>query len=243
MIILTVFSCKSYQSNILFAVEEEEMEELSRVPVEISESYVVSPNDHLQIEVYTNKGEQMIDPNNALNQELPPGRELPPPVYQIQTDGTVLLPIIGTVTLEGMTLSEVNLFLADQYQKFYKDPFVQTSYLNKRVVVLGLEESMVIPLQNDGMSLLEVLALAGGVGKDSKGNNIRLIRGPLDNPQVQVIDLSTIEGMTQANLEIQPNDIIYVEPVRRPFTEGLRDIVPILSIITSILALVIALNN
>ena len=240
---LAAASCKSYQANILFAVEEDEMEQLSRVVVEVHENYIVSPNDHLEIEVYTNKGEELIDPNNALRNDLPSGAEISPPVYLVQPDGTAELPIIGSVKLGGMTLMQVNSFLADKYREYYKDPFVQTKYLNKRVIVLGAVESKVIPLENDGMNLLEVLALAGGIGKDAKGDNIRLIRGPLNNPQVQVIDLSTIEGMTRANLEVQPDDIIYIEPVRRPFTEGLRDIVPVLSIITSILALVIAINN
>ena len=243
LIVLAVFSCKSYQANILFAVEEEEMEELSRVVVEVHKNYIVSPNDQLQIEVYTNKGEELIDPNNALNNEAASSAELVPPVYLVQPDGSAELPIIGSVSLGGMTLAQVNSFLAERYAEYYKDPFVQTKYLNKRVIVLGAAESTVIPLENDGMNLLEVLALAGGIGKDAKGNNIRLIRGPLKSPQVQVIDLSTIEGMKQANLEVQPDDIIYVEPVRRPFTEGLKDIVPVLSIITSILALVIAINN
>ena len=243
LMVLLVISCKSYQANILLTVDENQMEELSRVVVEVHENYVVSPNDHLQIEVYTNKGEQLIDPNNALNRQLPSEEEIRQQVYMVQPDGTADLPIIGQVRLGGMTLREVNNFLAREYQEYYKDPFVQTKYLNKRVVVLGADESRVIPLENDGMNLLEVLALAGGVSNDAKGHNIRLIRGPLDNPQVQVIDLSTIEGMTKANLEIQPNDIVYIEPVRRPFTESLRDIVPVLSIITSVLALVIAINN
>ena len=236
------FSCKSYQSNILFEVNEEEMEELSKVVVEVQENYLVSPTDHLQIEVYTNKGEELIDPNNALNLERNTNLEVPPPVYTVKSDGTLDLPIVGTVNLEGMTIPQVKEHLEERYTVYYKDPYVMAKYLNKRVIVLGATEGKVIPLENEGMNLLEVLALAGGVNNDAKGGNIRLIRGNLSNPQVQVIDLSTIQGMTQANLEIMPNDIIYIEPVRRPFTEGLKDIVPILSLLTSVLALIIAFN-
>jgi polysaccharide export outer membrane protein len=238
-----VFSCKSYQANILFTVEEGDMEELSKVAVEVHQNYIVSPNDHLQIEVYTNKGEKLIDPDNALNVDQRTGNDNTLPVYTISSDGTVELPIIGYVELAGMSLGEVNGFLAEKYKEYYKDPFVLTRYLNKRVIVLGATEGKVVPLENEGMNVLEVLALAGGVNNDAKGSNIRLIRGDLNNPQVQVIDLSTIEGMARANLEVQPNDIIYIEPVRRPITEGLRDIVPVLSILTSVFALVVALSS
>ncbi len=219
------------------------MEELSKVVVEVEENYIVRANDHLQVEVFTNKGEELIDPNNALNYNQTNNIEPPLPVYVVKSDGTVDLPIIGNANLGGMTIAEMNANLQEKYSVYYKDPFVLTKYLNKRVIVLGATEGMVIPLTNEGMNLLEVLALAGGVNNDAIGNNIRLIRGDLSNPQVQVIDLSTIEGMVKANLEIQPNDIVYVEPVRRPFMEGLNDIVPIFSLLTSVLALVIALGK
>lgn len=237
-----MFSCKSYQANILFEVEEEDMEELSKVIVEVHDNYIVAPNDQLQIEVYTNKGEELIDPNNALTDDQPE-TQTTPPIYQVQPDGTVELPIVGQSTLKGLTISEVNQQLEEKYSVFYKDPFVLTKFLNKRVIVLGATEGKVIPLENEGMNLLEVLALAGGVNNDAKGHNIRWIRGDLSNPQVRVIDLTTIEGMARANLQVQPNDIIYVEPIRRPFTEGLKDVVPILSLLTSVLALVIAFNR
>ena len=219
------------------------MEELSNVVVETQANYVVSPHDHLEVDVYTNKGEELIDPNNTLIQNQNVNQETTSPVYVVKTDGTVDLPIIGNVQVAGMTISELEMSLAESYTLYYKEPFVQARYVNKRVIVLGATEGQVIPLESEGMNLLEILSLAGGVNNDAKGNNIRLIRGDLSNPQVQVIDLSTIEGMAKANLEVQPNDIIYVEPVRRPFTEGLRDIVPIFSLLTSVLALVVALSN
>ncbi len=215
------------------------MEELSKVLVEVHDHYVVQANDQLQIEVYTNKGEELIDPINALRQDQKID-ETTPPAYQVNPDGFVELPIIGQVKLAGLTLPEMNGFLEKKYGAYYKDPFVLTEFLNKRVTVLGATGGKVIPLENEGMNLLEILALAGGVNNDAMGHNIRLIRGDLSNPQVKVIDLSTIEGMTQANLRVQPNDVIYVEPVRRPVTEGLKDVVPILSLLTSALALIVA---
>lgn len=242
VLILAVFSCKSYQANILFKVDEEGMGELSKVVMEAGDNYVVSGNDHLQIEVFTNKGEELIDPNNALNS--PTGDiDTSPPVYIVKPDGTVNLPIIGSAKLDGMTIPEVSAHLEEKYSVYYKDPFVQTKYLNKRVIVLGATEGKVIPLENEGMNLLEVLALAGGLNNNARGNNIRLIRGDLSNPQIQVIDLTTVEGMARANLEIQPNDIVYVEPVRRPFAESLRDVLPLLGLVTSVLALVVALSR
>ena len=98
---------------------------------------------------------------------------------------------------------------------------------------------MVLPLENENTNLLEVLALAGGLNKDSKAHNIRLLRGDLNDPEVYLIDLSTVEGMKQSLVPVQPGDVIYVEPVRRVVSESLKDITPVLSILTSTLTLII----
>jgi polysaccharide biosynthesis/export protein len=47
-------------------------------------------------------------------------------------------------------------------------------------------------------------------------------------------------------MTMAPGDIVYVEPIRRPLVEGIRDYGPVFSIITSIATLVvviIGLNN
>ena len=100
------------------------------------------------------------------------------------------------------------------------------------------------------MSLIEVLALAGGIdggggGSISggggiyrfggKANSIRIIRGDLKNPRVQQVDLTTLDGMRRANLQMEPNDIVYVEPVRRPVLETLTDAGPVIGFVTLLL--------
>jgi len=65
----------------------------------------------------------------------------------------------------------------------------------------------------------------------------------LRNNDVYQIDLSTIEGYQEGNIFIQPGDIIYVEPIRRPFTEAVRDNGSIISIVVSLASLVVIILN
>ena len=44
-------------------------------------------------------------------------------------------------------------------------------------------------------------------------------------------------GLEHMILTLEPNDIIYVEPVRKPFLESLRDISPVLTFISTIATL------
>ncbi|WP_324675455.1 polysaccharide biosynthesis/export family protein [Hymenobacter sp. GOD-10R] len=219
-------------------------------------NYIIQPNDYLQVQVFTNNGERILDPNGELHFGSPSGQNISSnrtgggtggvastgPAFLVQVDGYIRLPMVDRVKVTGLTLLEADSLLEVRYNEFYKGSFVDTRVTNNRVVVLGTPGGRVIPLENDNVNLLEVLALAGGIDggagssarSGGKANNIRLIRGDLKNPQVQIIDLTTIEGMQRANLQVEPNDIIYIEPIRRPFFEALNDINPILSLVTTL---------
>jgi len=175
--------------------------------------------------------------------------------FLVQADGTVVLPLVQRVRIGGLTLLQADSALALRYNEFYKDAFVTTRVTNNRVFVLGAPGGQVINLVNDNMNLLEVLALAGGVdGSGNQGagalyryggkaNNIRIIRGDLKNPRVQQIDLSTLDGMRRANLQVEPNDVIYVEPVRRPLLDALADAAPILNLSSLVLTITYLVIN
>ena len=74
---------------------------------------------------------------------------------------------------------------------------------------------------------------------EQEHKNIKLIRGDL----VYEVDLSTISGMQATNLNVEPGDIIYIEPWRRPWLETLRDVSPALSLAASILTLIVVIQN
>lgn len=165
--------------------------------------------------------------------------------FLVQHDGMITLPMIEPLKIAGYTLLQADSVLQQKYSVYYKDVFVLTRVTNNRVIVMGAVAGgpgQVIPLYNDNMNLLEILASAGGItggyvgptaqgGQAGRADNIRLIRGSLKNPQVQIIDLTTIDGMRRASLQVEPNDIIYVEPIRRPIYETLSDAQPYFSLL------------
>jgi polysaccharide export outer membrane protein len=230
-------SCASYKQNIMFKVPEGAV---LKAKVETAEqNYTIQRNDALQLNVYTNDGERLIDPEAVLSQERPIAAEPAPPQYIVGVDGKVKFPMVGDVMIEGLTIRQAEGFLQDAYAKFYKVPFVRLKYVNKRVIVLGAPEGLVVPLVDENVRLTEVLALSKAVIKDSKAHNIRVLRGE----EVFVADLSTIEGYLKNNMIIQPGDIVYVEPVRRPFSEGVREYLPLVSMLTSLTTLIVVLTT
>jgi polysaccharide biosynthesis/export protein len=245
LLLLVIFgSCRAYRQDIMLQLEGSTFQNMQEQATEAERTYIIQLYDHLEVDVYTNKGERLVDPDAALIRELGgaqaglQNRNLQlRPQYLVQESGEVRLPMVGDVALAGYTLYQADSLLALAYADYYKEPFVITRFVNKRVIVLGATGGQVIPLENQNVNLLEVLALAGGLTTTGKAHNIRLIRGDLGNPQVQLIDLSTIDGLRRASLQVQSGDIIYVEPIRRVLPETIRDISPVLGLVTSLLTL------
>lgn len=264
-------SNRVYNQRVMFRLDDGkglDTTKLRKVVNRVNRNYVIQPNDMLAVRVYTNNGERIIDPNGELRFGNPAGQLPIAPSgsrtsgnvagstpaatgagqgtgeseFLVQTDGYVTLPLVKRVRVSGYTLLQADSVLQVRYGEFYKGVFVTTRVTNNRVVVLGSPGGRVVPLVNDNMNLLEVLAAAGGIDggggggagslyrSGGKATNIRIIRGDLKNPQVEQVDLTTITGMRRANLQVEPNDIIYIEPVRRPFYDALVDAGPALSL-------------
>lgn len=225
-------------------------EHLKEVVSNTTQNYIIKPTDQLSLSVYSNSGELIIDPNFTLRKEIGMGgnmaRMMEKPIYLVRPDGTVKLPMLGYVPIEGYTLAQADSLLSIKYSEYYIESFATITLENRRAIVLGegsMSNGQVIPLSNENMSILEVIALAGGIPNTAKAHNLRLIRGDLNDPQVELIDLSTISGMKAATMYVQPNDVIYIEPVRKVVVESVRDLSPVLSLLTSLLTLAIILNR
>lgn len=87
---------------------------------EVSKSYILGPGDTLQIELF----------------EIP---ELSGN-FSIGPDGTIYLPRLRSLSVDGLTVDELRYFLTEQYKAFVKDPLVYirpVSYRPVRVYVGG----------------------------------------------------------------------------------------------------------
>lgn len=235
---LLMASCSAYRQNIMFQTKSGALQQ----EVQKAESnYVIQKNDYLQIDIYTNEGERIIDPDFKLaeNSDAQLSTSKPQVSYLVDVNGIIKVPLIGELKVEGLTVRETEKLLQKEYEKFYTKPFAVVKYTNKRVVVLGAPGGHVIPLANENTRLVEILALAQGIDNNAKVNNIRLLR----NEDVFVIDLSTIEGYKKGNMIMEPGDIVYVEPIRKPVSEAVRDYGPLVSIVTSLVTLIVIITR
>lgn len=233
----------------MFTVEEDQYDSLKVKVEEINSNYLISSDDYINVSVYTSNGEMLLDPekqyfqgqnNMARSDASSTSSEIN---YLVDVAGFVNLPMVGRVKVDSLTLYQADSLLAIKYSVFYEQSYIKTAFANRRVTLLGAMGNQVIPLENENMTLLEVLGFSKAVNFDFKASNIKLIRGDLKNPEVEVIDLSTIEGMKRANLKMQNHDVIYVEPGRRLFSQSMREVTPVFTLLSSVFTLLLIISN
>ncbi len=275
--------CGAYKSSILFKTDGNiDNAKFAAAMVNAEKNYVIKKFDFLGINIFTNKGEVLLDPNGELkmtpeqqgrqqqNMSMAMGGgmimgggvmggggasgasvQFAFPRYLVNETGKISMPVIGEVKIEGLTLYQADSLISKVFAAHYKDVFAISRLLNRRVVVLGALGNRVLSLENENMNLVEVIGIAGDLGITARADNIRLIRNVMTKPEIQIVNLTTWEGMKAANLRVEPGDIIYIEPRRRIYRqELLRDIssavgsfASILSVVASTLTAIIVIQK
>lgn len=237
--------CKVFNPSIMLRTGRDY--EYTPQPEKINPEYLIASNDILQFGLYSNNGFKVIDLTTAAEQNAALTQQRLNITYLVEFDGHVNMPVIGRIKLAGFTLREAETFLENAYGAHYRDPFVLLKVLNRRVIIFtGIEgEAKVVSLENENTTLMEALAAAGGIAQLGKSWKMKLIRKTSDpnKPEVFLIDLSTIEGIGQGEMLLQSNDIIYVEPRFRLLREVLEELTPIVSLASSTIVIIAAINN
>jgi polysaccharide export outer membrane protein len=259
-------SCSVYRRDILFKASKVMEKEFAQnsTNAKTPPNYLLSKNDLLEFVIFTNKGEAIIDPTSELMKQVSSGQSSANRQgnarYLIQGDGCADLPILGHTKLDSLTIHQVDSLLAIKYGQFYQDVFVLSKVSNRKIFVLGLGSggslgagmggmggmgggmgggsgrATIVELESENVTLIEILAKSGGVGRYSYANRIKVIRGDLKNPQIISIDLTRWDSFQKSNLILQPNDIVYIEPLRRGFLEFFSDFTSLSSILTTVLS-------
>lgn len=102
---------------------------------------------------------------------------------------------------------------------------------------MGAGNGRIFELERENITLFEVIASNGGVGRYSYTNRVKVLRGDLKNPTIFTVDLTKWDSFQKANLIMQPNDIIYIEPLRRGVLEFIGDFTGLSAIATSIISI------
>ena len=248
IIVSSVFvSCQKYKqrinSNQMFVINDESNFIYDSLTINPKTEYKVSPGDRFSFIFYTNSGERFLynmsgaEGTTMLQQNQMDQNRVRD--YLVRLDGTAELPKVGVIKAAGLTVVELTNKIVSILSKSYIDPFVQIRLTNQRVIVFtGLGKAQVVYLRNQNTTLLEALAMAGGIAEYSKANNIRVMRKVKNNQrEIYKIDLSTIKGVKEASMIVQSEDYIYVDYRPRVANRTIKEAGPWLQVFFSAFSL------
>jgi polysaccharide export outer membrane protein len=163
----------------------------------VSSTYELSPYDVIDVSVYN---EEDLHTRTRLG-----------------SDGTVLLPLIGTVNLGGKTVVEANAAIQKAYaQGFVKDPHVLLTVLEYRKSTFSILGQVAKPgiyeiPEGSHVSVVDAILLAGGFTRLASQNGVKVKRMVKGKAVVFKVKAGAMADSSDvAPFEILPGDVIKV---------------------------------
>lgn len=235
VLLMLTSSCGVYNSNKLLAPSKDPSYTISSYEGQTADERIQS-GDELRIKIYPNSGEQALLSIAALGEEEGPAVQ--GDGFVVNSSGEITLPLLGSISVQGLRIEELEAQLTEKLATIIQAPYVEITVVNKRVLLFnGKGAGQVIPLKNEGTTLMETLAIGGGVKDFGKSNEIKLFRQENGQRKIYEFDLSEMNQLKNTDVIIKNRDIIVINHNPRNVQNTLREIGPWLSILTSGLAI------
>jgi len=160
------------------------------------DSYVIGPEDQLQIVVWKNP---------ELSVTVP-----------VRPDGRISVPLVDDVQAAGLTTSELKLVLSEKLEEFVKSPEVTVivdRINSKRVYMLGGLASQSSIILTQDMRVLDAIAIAGGFTTFADKGDIKILRRKGNGLVEYRFDYDAFlrgDAPLESNFLLQPGDTIVV---------------------------------
>lgn len=192
---------------------------------------VIQPGDKFTLSIWGHEELSIGSVNSAFSSNEATGKWL-----VVDNDGEVNLPQIGRVKVAGYDLKEINYLLGEKYSKLLKDPIINVRVLSHYVTVLGeVNKPGRYQLDNEQVSLVEIIGTAAGLSPYAKGEQVKIIRTVNRRPVELVVDLTDLMAFSEYNVTLQPEDVVYIGAnEKKGADEKLRRATTVTSILTGI---------
>jgi polysaccharide biosynthesis/export protein len=155
--------------------------------------------------------------------------------YLVDNDGSIVFPVIGKVDFSGLTIFEAEQKLSGVLKNFLRDPVVRVRLLNFRFTFVGEINAQVTSF-NPRISLIEAIALAGGLPELADRENIKIIRQRGNEADVLYVNLLDEALVNSPYFYLQQNDIVVIpalkqRPIRMYWSQNISLFVSTLSVV------------
>lgn len=171
--------------------------------------------------------------------------------YSIDDSGYVSLPIIGRVNVLNQSLAEAKESISNKVDKYFSKYYLSVKLGGIRFSAIGefKRPGKYTILQNQA-TIYEAIALAGDLLMVASRADVKILRQYPDGTRIHTVNLLDKELIHTPYYFVQPNDVIYVEPLKAKSwgvgVNAAQSTALILSLISSTLLIIVSfstLNN
>lgn len=136
--------------------------------------------------------------------------------FSVDQHGNIRLPVVGDVYVKDKTLEEVRISVEESMRKFVKSElYVKVKLGGVRYSALGeFRRPGKFTVLQDRMTIFEAIANAGDLTTVAKRDEVLLIRQYPEGTRLHRINLLDRQIVASPFYFIQPNDQLYVEPMK-----------------------------
>ena len=183
---------------------------------------IIQKNDILYIQVYSETLEPAIIDAPYNSPTMAPGSSMmsggnPTLIgYIVDHKGEIEYPRLGTISVEGLTKSQLAGIIKERLSNVLTNPTVTIRFLTFKVIVMGEVGSQgPITIPGEKLTILEAIGMAGGITWSGKREDIKVIRETNGVREMGLIDLTSQDLFKSRYYHLQQNDIVIVDMNKR----------------------------
>lgn len=251
LVLLLTASCLSNKDVVyLQGVKNEKQNSVEQVT---QKPYRLQSNDVLSIKIKA-LDQKLVDMFNASSTGALP--TTPDALYfegyTVDDHGNIRVPVLGEIAVIGQTLEEVRLKIEKQLLAEYfnkeADIFVIVKLAGLRYTING---EVALPgtksLFQEKVTILEAIANSGDITITGNRKEVVIVRQKPQGTEMHTLDLTKVDVLQSPYFYIQPNDYIYVKPLKQKTwgigTNGLQSFTTILTAVSLMVTTYLLINR
>jgi polysaccharide biosynthesis/export protein len=219
---LLLFSCRS-SKELIYMNDAKDKELIQRLPLQETE-HILKTGDILYVSIKSINPDvnQLFNPESNMEAATGTGyQKYTTPGgaylygYEVDSNGNITLPNLGTIKVGGIALSAVNEVVQKKADEFLKDAVVNVKLINYKVTIVGeVRNPGIYYNYNNSLNIFEAMAMANGNTDYASIRNVTVIRSLPEGDKSYVLDLSSKNIYQSEAFYLHPNDYIIVQPDR-----------------------------
>ena len=137
--------------------------------------------------------------------------------YRVYDDGTIDLPFLNRIPVEGLTINEAEKMIETRMKEMASDAIVKLTIANKSFTMIGDIGTGIFPIYKEKMTIFQALAMSGDLMQSADRKHVRILRTTNDGIKTLEFDIRPASIIESEYYYIYPNDIVYVRRAASSF--------------------------